>query len=77
MRAGQRQESNVTCTFDCFGDLPLMLGAVTRNTTWDYLPSLGNEVTKGSWILVIDANLLVSAETTYLATLKGALFPWP
>lgn len=77
MGAGYGQKSDIACPLDGFRDLSLMLGAVAGNSARNYFATLGNEVAQRAWVLVINGNLLVCAETANLTALKRSFLPWP
>lgn len=73
-----RHNSELTSTLDSYGELSLMLCAVTGNAAGKNLSSLGNELLKLCCILIINnvvlttenANLLTSADSAL--SLSGA-----
>lgn len=71
------QQSNISCSFYCLGNLALMLRAVARNPSRDNLPSLADEKAQGTRILVINRHLFIGAKTADFSPLKISLFSRP
>lgn len=77
MVAGNWQQSDITGSLDCLGNITLVFGAVAGNPSWYYLAALGYEIAESTGILVVNAYLLVCAETAYFTTLERSLFSRP
>jgi hypothetical protein len=75
MRAGNRQQGNVSGPLDGLGYLPLMFGAVAGDPARNNFSPFADEITEGAGIFVIYAYLFVGAEAAYLPALKRPLFP--
>ena len=60
------KKSHLTCSLDSGGELSLVKSAGTGNTSGEDLCSLGDELSKLSYILVIDLAYLILAEDTNL-----------
>jgi hypothetical protein len=70
------EKSNVSGSFDSFGNFTLMLCAIAGNSAWYDFTAFAYESTQGTGIFVINGDLLISTKTTYFSTLKGSLFSW-
>jgi len=65
------QKGNIPGFFNGLGDIPLMLGAIPRNSPGKNLASLGDEVIQGFHVFVIDLHAAVGAENANFAPLKS------
>lgn len=68
------QNRNVSGPFDGNGDLSLVFGAISRDSSGNDLSPFRHKVSEGPWILVINLHLLVGAKPTDLPSHKGFLF---
>jgi hypothetical protein len=73
--SGKGKDRNVASPFDGNRHLSLMLCAVPRYPPGDDLSPLRDEISKDLWVLIIDFQLLVRAESTDLAPHKGFFLP--
>jgi hypothetical protein len=76
------QNGDITRSLDRRCHLSLMLRAVARNSAGDDFTPLGDEVSQNPRVLIVDIELLIGAESTYLSPDKrfssGSLvFQWP
>lgn len=76
MACCQRQQCQIAGTFNCLGDLALVLGAVTGDPAWYDFAPLGDEVAQGAWVFVVNGCIFLGAETANLAALKRTLLTW-
>ena len=73
MCAGNRQQGDIPRPLYSFGNVPLMLGAISRNPARNYLAPLAYKITERPGIFVIYRYLLIGAETADLPALERAL----
>jgi len=70
-RSCEWQESNIPGSFDRQRQCPLMLGTVSRYSSWDDLSSFSREQTESSHILVVDLQVTIRAVPADFPTMKG------
>jgi len=54
-----------------------VLGAVARDSTWNYLATLSDEVAECTWVFVVDGYLFIGTKAAYLPPLKRSFLPRP
>lgn len=53
-----------------------MFSAIPGDSSWDYLPALGNKNPQQAWILIVHSQSGISAEPANLTPGEGATFLW-
>jgi hypothetical protein len=74
VRYGVRQKSDLTGPFYGKRQLPLVLGAIARYSSWDYLAAFGNKIAKCLGILIVDLQVGIHTETADLSPRECAPF---
>ena len=63
------EKRHLASSLDCYGELSLVKSAVAANTSGEDLSSLGNELSKLSYILVINiCNLILAEDANFLSS---------
>jgi hypothetical protein len=71
----KRQQCNIAGALDCFCQFALMIRTGPGDPAWGNLATLGNEITQGADIFIIDCCFLVGTETTNFTTAETPTRP--
>jgi len=76
----ERQDGDITGSFDSNRHLPLVLCTVSRDPPRNDFPSFRNEESKDPGVLIVDVHFLIGTESTDLPSQKRSFLPvgsWP